>query len=681
MAGLRFGGVIVTLVAGLVCVPGALSAPPSNDNFANAEVMVGDYVGRSSVEATKEPGEPGHAGNAGGASIWFKWQATEDGLVSFSTYPHFDTLLAAYTGTTLNDLVEVASNDDYGVGGSLIGFAAEAGQPYWIAVDGKNGASGTVSLERRTAERPANDAFSAPRELSGEIGSSCCWSTFLATKETGEPNHAGEPGGASVWYRWVAPRNGVVEFHTGGSSFDTLLAAYSGDALGSLIELASDDDGWGLQSVVDLRVSAGSSYRIAVDGVNGETGTASLDWRMRPRNDDLQDAEPISGTSGSLNGVTYFATHEPSEPYHAGEPGTGSLWYRWTADSNTPIRFDTCDSIYFDTLLAVYTGGAVGALTEVGSGDDTCGVGAFVEFAASAGTTYWIAIDRFEYTGEFNLRWSLPLPKLDSPPEIKGAVVEGGNIEVALGQWRYATSVTHSSWRSCPADETTLTIRCSRLSLPVEQRITIPSNTYGRRIGVFVTGTGPGGSTGVAVLSQPVGYGLPVNKVRPSVLGLVTLGATLRTTDGTWELGSAPRLSLNYLWERCDRAGANCRAVKGPGADTSYVLTLADVGFTIRSVVTMVSAGGTSTAASIPTEVLVQKRTVQQPGCRVPRLVGKRLSAARKLLVRGRCKLGRVRKVRSVRKAGTIVAQRPKPGTRLRAGSKVTVFVSKGRRR
>jgi hypothetical protein len=687
MRGLRFGGVIVALVAGLVCVPGALSAAPSNDNFANAETMINTLVVRSSAEATKEPGEPDHAGNAGGASIWFKWHADADGLVSFSTYRHFDTLLAVYTGTTLSDLVEIASNDDYGIGGSLVGFAAAAGQDYWIAVDGKDGATGWVHLERRAAERPSNDAFTAPRELSGEQGSSCCYSTFLATKETDEPDHAGEPGGASVWYTWTAPRSGVVELTTRSSSFDTVLAAYTGDTLDALTEVASnDDDGYSLQSSFDLQVAAGTSYRIAVDGVDGETGTASLDWRMRPRNDNLQDAEPISGTSGSLNAFTYYATHEPSEPHHAGEPGTGSLWYRWTPDIETPIRFDTCGSPYFDTLLAVYTGAAIGTLTEVGSADDSCGIGAFVEFAASAGATYWIAIDGFEYTGEFNLRWSLPLPKLDSPPEIKGAVVEGGNIELALGQWRYATSVTHSSWRSCPADETTLTIRCSRLSVPLQQRITIPFNTYGRRIGIFVTGTGPGGSTGVAVLSQPVGYGLPVNKVRPSVLGLVTLGATLRTTDGTWELGSAPRLSLNYLWERCDRAGANCGAVKGPGADTSYDLTFADVGFTIRSVVAMTSAGGTTNAVSIPTDVLVQERTVQQPtvqqpGCRVPRLIGKRLLGARKMLSRARCRLGPVRKVRSARKAGLIVRQRPKSGARLRAGGKVTVFVSKGRRR
>ena len=45
-----------------------------------------------------------------------------------------------------------------------------------------------------------------------------------ATKETGEPDHAGNVGGASVWCRWVAPADGTVTFDTFGSNYDTLLA-------------------------------------------------------------------------------------------------------------------------------------------------------------------------------------------------------------------------------------------------------------------------------------------------------------------------------------------------------------------------------------------------------------------------------------------------------------------------
>jgi len=44
-----------------------------------------------------------------------------------------------------------------------------------------------------------------------------------ATKEPGEPAHAGNDGGASIWYSWTAPSTGNVTITTEGSSFDTLL--------------------------------------------------------------------------------------------------------------------------------------------------------------------------------------------------------------------------------------------------------------------------------------------------------------------------------------------------------------------------------------------------------------------------------------------------------------------------
>src|SRR5207249_3220653 len=46
-------------------------SPPSNDNFANAQLISGNSgtVTTSNVDATKEAGEPNHAGNTGGKSV------------------------------------------------------------------------------------------------------------------------------------------------------------------------------------------------------------------------------------------------------------------------------------------------------------------------------------------------------------------------------------------------------------------------------------------------------------------------------------------------------------------------------------------------------------------------------------------------------------------------------------
>jgi hypothetical protein len=126
---------------------------------------------------------------------------------------------------------------------------------------------------------PENDAFAGAEELHGESGRLLA-STIGTTKEPGEPAHAGKQGGASVWYRWTAPRSGVAAVETGGSSFDTLLAVYTGADVAALTLVAEDDDALGVQSRVTFDAVAGVEYRIAVDGYGGATGDVVLSWEI-----------------------------------------------------------------------------------------------------------------------------------------------------------------------------------------------------------------------------------------------------------------------------------------------------------------------------------------------------------------------------------------------------------------
>ncbi len=96
-----------------------------------------------------------------------------------------------------------------------------------------------------------------------------------ATKETGEPNHAGNNGGRSVWWRWTPPVDGNATIDTKGSYYDTTLAVYTGSALNVLAPVASDDDiedGVVQASTVTLAVTGGTTYQIAVDGFNNNDG-------------------------------------------------------------------------------------------------------------------------------------------------------------------------------------------------------------------------------------------------------------------------------------------------------------------------------------------------------------------------------------------------------------------------
>ncbi len=124
---------------------------PPNDHFVNATLLQGD-AGTNSVAnalATRENGEPRHAGNDGGKSVWWKWQAPNDGVLLLSTEgSDFDTLLGLYTGEYVNALITVASNDDAydGVKFSKLAAAVRSNTVYAVAVDGFNAATGMVQL-------------------------------------------------------------------------------------------------------------------------------------------------------------------------------------------------------------------------------------------------------------------------------------------------------------------------------------------------------------------------------------------------------------------------------------------------------------------------------------------------------------------------------------------------------
>src|SRR5712672_558368 len=126
----------------------------------------------------------------------------------------------------------------------------------------------TVSAQ---AQAPANDNFANAWTISGVLVTTN-GTTFGASKEAGEPNHAGNGGARSVWFNWTAPATAPVQLDTIGSSGsfqnDTLLAVYTGDAVNALTPIASNNNGPGLPkgwSQLQFRATNGITYHIAVD--------------------------------------------------------------------------------------------------------------------------------------------------------------------------------------------------------------------------------------------------------------------------------------------------------------------------------------------------------------------------------------------------------------------------------
>ena len=151
---------------------------------------------------------------------------------------------------------------------------------------------------------PTNTRFAAAAELP------VADTTLNATNEhahcePGEPHHAHQtdaaPGAASVWWTFTAPSDGTMTLSTAGSDFDTLLAAYTGSKVGSLTQVAANDDVSSLDttSFVSFPVTAGTRYSVAVDGVGAATGSIRLAVGWRP---------------ASLTSADAPSTRAPDEP-------------------------------------------------------------------------------------------------------------------------------------------------------------------------------------------------------------------------------------------------------------------------------------------------------------------------------------------------------------------------------
>ncbi len=119
---------------------------------------------------------------------------------------------------------------------------------------------------------PANDGFANALVITN------CQFTNLgtvlrATRESGEPNHAGSTNAPSVWYRWTAPADGFTRLETrsfapcGGSSLDSVLAVYTGSAVNSLSGVTNRHAINGTNLV--FSASGGTTYQICVAGWNG----------------------------------------------------------------------------------------------------------------------------------------------------------------------------------------------------------------------------------------------------------------------------------------------------------------------------------------------------------------------------------------------------------------------------
>ena len=185
---------------------------------------------------------------------------------NLATYTGANTL-SSYAGQTMEIFLGVATDATYGY---LTSF-------YITDVS---------LLAATTANIPPNDDFvNATPILTSAFTNNVA--TAYASKEPGEPNHAGNAGGHSVWWTWTAPAIGKVSINTTGSSFETLLGVYTGSSVSDLTVVASNSNTRSagkaaVSFVVPTQAQVGTQYYIALDGYNGQSGSAVFNFYFSP---------------------------------------------------------------------------------------------------------------------------------------------------------------------------------------------------------------------------------------------------------------------------------------------------------------------------------------------------------------------------------------------------------------
>jgi NHL repeat len=102
---------------------------------------------------------------------------------------------------------------------------------------------------------------------------------------------------------------------------------------------------------------------------------------------------------------------------------------------------------------------------------------------------------------------------------------------------------------------------------------------------------------------------VPSNSTVPQVTGTPKVAPALSASTGAW----FPTPSgYGYEWQDCDSAGNSCTAIIGATA-SSYMLTTADVGHTIRVIVTASNPSGTATSTSVASALVQARSTTTIP--------------------------------------------------------------------
>jgi GH25 family lysozyme M1 (1,4-beta-N-acetylmuramidase) len=196
-------------------------------------------------------------------------------------------------------------------------------------------------------------------------------------------------------------------------------------------------------------------------------------------------------------------------------------------------------------------------------------------------------------------------PLLSAPPTLVGPAVAGRLIAAVPGTWEGGKPLKFSyQWSRCDAAGA----NCLSISGANRESYRPVSADVGHALEIVVTAASTAGSaTAVSAPTAAVSpsgtptTSPPANVKPPQILGTAQDGRVLRSTVGTWT-GSPTKFT--YRWRRCNATGASCVAITR-ATRSHRTLTPDDIGSTLSLVVTATGKGGSASATTEPTGVVV----------------------------------------------------------------------------
>jgi len=132
-------------------------------------------------------------------------------------------------------------------------------------------------------------------------------------------------------------------------------------------------------------------------------------------------------------------------------------------------------------------------------------------------------------------------------------------------------------------------------------------------------GLGLAGLAAIGAIARATTAVAPSNTLAPVVTGEAQEGAALRAEPGEWS-GDRP-IDFSYQWRRCNTTGASCSNI-GLATDQIYAVRRADVGRTVRVLVTAANDDGAATAQSKPTGTITAAPAQAPRSTKEPSIAG-----------------------------------------------------------